>query len=115
MNEPISSAFSAESDPYRTPSARLADASPLFIPYEGQTRMRLTIASGMSRARVRIDPSADALLTVHHGAELRPALRITGSEVRLTWPARSLTGWMRALLDPKWPSMPMITCIAWCA
>jgi hypothetical protein len=93
MNPAIPNAFFAGSHPYRTRSAELTDGSPLSIPYDGQTRMRLTITSGMASARLRVDPSADALLTIHHDAGA-PALRVAGSEVRLSW-SSSLADWLR--------------------
>jgi len=93
MNPLIPKAFFAGSDPYRTRPARPTDASPVSIPYDGQTRMRLTITSGMSSARLRVDPSADALLTIHHDGEA-PELRVAGSEVRLAW-SSSFADWLR--------------------
>ncbi len=96
MNPSIPNAFFAGPDPYRTPSAEPAAGSPLSIPYDGQTRMRLTITSGMSSARLRVDPSADALLTIHHDAGAPPALRVAGSDVRLSW-SSSLADWVRSM------------------
>jgi hypothetical protein len=93
MNPAIPNAFFAGSHPYRTRSAEPIAGSPLSIPYDGQTRMRLTITSGMASARLRVDPSADALLTIHCDAGA-PELRVAGSEVRLSW-SSSLADWLR--------------------
>src|SRR5688572_31004938 len=93
MNPSIPNAFFAGSDPYRTRSAPPTDGSSLSIPYDGQTRMRLTVTSGMSSARLRVDPSADALVTIHHDGGA-PELRVAGSEVRLSC-SSSLADWLR--------------------
>jgi hypothetical protein len=69
----------------------------LAVPYAGQTRMRLTITSGMADARVRIDPDATDLIAIEHGAAVPPRLRVSGSEVRLSWPV-SVGSWLRAVL-----------------
>jgi hypothetical protein len=55
--------------------------------------MRLTITSGISRALLRVDPSAKALLAIDHDSG-GPELRVAGSEVRLSWPS-SLADWFR--------------------
>jgi hypothetical protein len=59
--------------------------------------MQLTVASGMASSRMRIDPSANTLVTVHHDAGPPPELRVVGAEVRLSWPTRSLTDWLCAV------------------
>jgi hypothetical protein len=85
--------------PYRTP--RRADLGPglgsLTIPYTGQTRMRLTITSGMSDARVRVDPDATDLIAIDCGEGSPPRLRVSASEVRLSWPI-TIGSWLRAAL-----------------
>lgn len=67
------------------------------VPYEGQTRMQLTILSGTANARVRIDPDATELISITaDGVETR--LRVSPTEVRLWWP-KTLGGWLRSFLD----------------
>ena len=69
----------------------------LTIPYAGQTRMRLTITSGMADARVRIDPEASDLIAIDHGEGTLPRLRVSASELRVSWRA-SIGSWLRAAL-----------------
>jgi hypothetical protein len=87
------------SHPFRTAPFHDADAEldGLTVPYAGQTRMRLTIASGMADARVRIDPDATDLIAIDHGEGISPRLRVSSSELRLSWPA-TLGSWLRAAL-----------------
>jgi hypothetical protein len=71
----------------------------LTVPYAGQTRMRLTITSGMADARVRIDPAATDLIAIaDDGEDIPPRLRISSSELRLSWPT-SIGSWLRAALS----------------
>jgi hypothetical protein len=67
------------------------------IPYTGQTRMRLTIASGMADAIVRIDPDAVDLIAVDCCACLAPRLRVSGAELRVSRPA-TFGAWLRGVL-----------------
>jgi|SoiMethySBSTD1v2_1073268.scaffolds.fasta_scaffold14956_9 hypothetical protein len=115
MNEPNFAGFFPGFDPYRSRSAPPIEVSPLSIPYDGQTRMRLTVASGMASARVRIDPSANALVTVHHDGAEPPALRVAGSEVRLSWPSWSLTNWLRGMFagHPGGLEIVLHAAVAW--
>src|SRR5262245_33794766 len=114
MNPSISNAFCAGADPYRTRSADPTDGSPLSIPYGGQTRMRLTITSGMSSARLRVDPSADALLTIHHDTAAPPLLRVAGSEARLSW-SSSFGDWLRHLFRGQHSDVEIVLhpAVAW--
>ncbi|UJR83237.1 hypothetical protein [Sandaracinus amylolyticus] len=90
MNEP-------GSDPYRTSARPPSEPTgALSIPYDGQTRMRLVIASGLCRTHVRVDPSAGALIALDPGVGPVPRLRVHGSEVRVSWPM-SATDWLHAL------------------
>jgi hypothetical protein len=82
------------SDPFRSVPHDL-DLDRLAVPYAGQTRMRLTVTSGMSDARVRVDPDATALIAVEHDAEIAPRLRVSGSDLRLSWPV-TFGSWLRA-------------------
>ncbi|AKF04243.1 hypothetical protein [Sandaracinus amylolyticus] len=91
MNEP-------GSDPYRTPARPPSErAHALSSPYDGQTHMRLVIASGLCRAHVRVDPSADALITIDPGVGPAPRLRVHGGEARVSWPM-SPADWLHALV-----------------
>jgi hypothetical protein len=80
--------------PYRDADLELDD---LTVPYAGQMRMRLTIASGLAHARVHIDPDATELIAIDHGEGTPPRLRVSGSELRLSWPT-TIGSWLRAAL-----------------
>ena len=87
--------------PYRTDADFGADLGTrledLAIPYTGQTRMRLTITSGMSDARVRVDPDATDLIAIDCGDALPPRLWVSASELRVSWPT-TIGSWLRAAL-----------------
>jgi hypothetical protein len=85
------------SDPFRAGSCGDADLGldGLSVPYVGQTRMRLTISSGMADALVRIDPDATELIAIDWGEGTPPHLRVSASEVRVSWPA-TLASWLCA-------------------
>ena len=78
------------------------DANPeldgLTVPYTGQTRMRLTITSGMADARVRIDPDANELIAIDCSEGTPPRLRVSASELRVSWPHATIGSWLRAAL-----------------
>jgi hypothetical protein len=86
-------------DSYRTlPDAELgAGFGPLTIPYAGQNRMRLMLGSGMSDACVRVDPDATDLIALECGDGEPPRLRVSASELRLSWP-RTVGSWLCAVL-----------------
>lgn len=86
--------------PYRTaPALRTFDPDSTRVPYDGQTRMRLTTSSGLAHARIVIDPAARDLLAVECGDGPPPRIRLAGGELALTW--RRLFGdWLRDLLTP---------------
>jgi hypothetical protein len=69
----------------------------ITVPYAGETRMRLTITSGMADARVRIDPDATDLLAIDWGEGTPPRLRTSASELRVSWPT-TIGSWLRAAL-----------------
>jgi len=69
----------------------------LTVPYAGQTRMRLTIASGLADALIRIDPDATDLVAIDHGDGTPPRLRVSASELRVSWPS-TFGSWLRAAL-----------------
>jgi hypothetical protein len=72
------------------------DGDGLTVPYTGQTRMRLTITSGLADARVRIDPDAVDLITIDSGEGIPARLRVSASEVRVSWPPGTIASWLRA-------------------
>lgn len=82
------------SHPFRTASYREVDG--FTVPYAGQTRMRLTITSGMADARIRIDPEATDLIAIDQGDGVAPRLRVSSSELRLSWPAGTIGSWLRS-------------------
>ncbi|MEY4510474.1 MAG: hypothetical protein RLZZ450_2596 [Pseudomonadota bacterium] len=73
------------------------DLGGLAVPYAGQTRMRLTITSGMADACVRIDPDATDLLAIAYGDDLSPRVRVSSSELRVSWPS-TMWSWLCATL-----------------
>ena len=85
--------------PYATASdlEDLEDLEGLTIPYTGQTRMRLTITSGLCDARVRVDPDATDLIAIDCGEGILPRLWVSASELRVSWP-NTLGSWLRAVL-----------------
>jgi hypothetical protein len=86
--------------PYRTASApRTFDPDSSRVPYDGQTRMRLTISSGLAHARIVIDPAARDLLAIDCGDGPLPRIRLAGGELALTW-RRMFGDWLRDLFTP---------------
>ena len=87
------------SHPFRTAPYRDDDVEldGLAVPYDGQTRMRLTITSGLADARVRIDPEATDLIAIDCGEGTPPRLRVSASELRVSWPA-TIGSWLLAAL-----------------
>jgi len=89
------------SEPSNTPPLRAADGElgGLTVPYAGQTRMRLTITSGLANARFRIDPDATELVVIDCGERTPPRLRVSASELRVSWPWPTTIGaWLRAAI-----------------
>src|SRR5688572_2860958 len=81
--------------PYRTaPAPRTFDADSARVPYDGQTRMRLTISSGLAHARIVIDPAARDLVAIVSGDGPRPRIRLAAGEIALTWRV-SFGDWLR--------------------
>ena len=81
--------------PYRTaPAPRAFDAESARVPYDGQTRMRLTISSGLAHARIVIDPAARDLVAIESGDGPRPRIRLAAGEIALTWRV-SFGDWLR--------------------
>ena len=69
----------------------------LSVPYTGQARMRLTIASGLSDALVRVDPDVVDLIAIDCDESLSPRLRVSASDLRVSWPMTWGT-WLRTVL-----------------
>jgi hypothetical protein len=88
------------SHPYPSAPYRDADLEPagLAVPYAGQIRMRLTITSGMADARVRIDPEATDLIKIDCDEDSPPRLRVSSSELRVSWRHETIGSWLLAAL-----------------
>jgi len=97
------------SHPFRTPQYSEADVEldGLTVAYACQTRMRLTIMSGMSDARVRIDPGATHLIAIDYGEGTPPRLRVSASEVRVSWPT-TIGSWLRAALAGEYRDVEIV-------
>lgn len=80
--------------PFRAPDAEF---DRLGVPYAGQTRMQLTITSGMAGAHLRVDPQATDLIAIDCGDGTPPRLRVSGSELRVSWPL-TFEAWLRTVL-----------------
>ena len=91
----LSASHPSLTEPY--PDANL-ELDGLTVPYTGQTRMRLTITSGMADARVRIDPDANELIAIDCSEGTPPRLRVSASELRVSWPHATIGSWLRAAL-----------------
>ncbi|MCE9573549.1 MAG: hypothetical protein K8W52_10365 [Deltaproteobacteria bacterium] len=90
----------ATDHPYRTAAApRAVDPDAARVPYDGQPRMRLAIASGLADARIVIDPAARDLLAIVGGDHPRPRIHLADGELALRW-RRSLGDWLREVLTP---------------
>ena len=98
------------SHPFRTAPYRDADVEldGLTVPYAGQTRMRLTITSGMADARVRIDPDATDLIAIDCGEGTPPRLRVSASELRVSWPHATIGSWLRAALAGEYRDIEIV-------
>jgi len=75
------------------------DCDELRVPYSGQTRMRLTLSSGLAHGRIVIDPAAQDLIAIHCGDGPEPHLRIAAGEIALSWRV-SFGDWLRTALRP---------------
>src|SRR6185436_15829081 len=75
------------------------DCDELRVPYSGQTRMRLTLSSGLAHGRIVIDPAAQDLIAIHCGDGPVPHLRIAAGEIALSWRV-SFGDWLRTALRP---------------
>jgi hypothetical protein len=92
--------FTTTEHPYRTaPPPRTHDPAATRIPYDGQTRIHLTIPSGLAHARIVIDPAARDLFAIDCGDGPWPQLRLIGDDLTVTW-RRSFGDWLRDLVSP---------------
>jgi hypothetical protein len=98
------------SHPFHTAPYRDADVEldVLTVPYAGQTRMRLTITSGMADAHVRIDPDANDLIAIDCGEGTLPRLRASASELRVSWPFSTIGSWLRAVLAGEYRDIEIV-------
>jgi len=81
--------------PYRTvPTPHMFDPESARVPYDGQTRMRLTISSGLAHARIVIDPAARDLVAIESGDGPQPRIRLAAGEIALSWRV-SFGDWLR--------------------
>ncbi|MEJ7598857.1 MAG: hypothetical protein WKG01_13195 [Kofleriaceae bacterium] len=94
MFDPIPAPFPL--DPYRTQPPRMFDAEQTRLPYDGQTRMCLTVCAGLAHARIVVDPGARDLVAIESGHGPRPWIRLAAGEVELTWRV-SFGDWLRDL------------------
>jgi hypothetical protein len=101
--------------PYRAaPVPRTFDPDSSRVPYDGQTRMRLTISSGLAHARIVIDPAARDLLAIDCDDGPRPRIRLASGELALAW--RRLFGdWLRDLFTPGLSDVAIVLhpAVAW--
>ena len=97
------------SHPFRTAPYSETDLEldMLTVPYAGQTRMQLTITSGMAGARVRIDPDATDLIAIDYGEGRPPHLRVSPSELRVSWPD-TIGSWLRAALTGEYRDVEIV-------
>ena len=94
--------------PYRTAfEPSLFEGDGLRVPYTGQTRMRLALSSGLTHARIVIDPAAEDLIAIRCGDGFPPRLRVAAGEIALSW-SGSFGDW---LLGALWPSNRDVTLV----
>lgn len=95
------------SEPFRSGRYRDADTDGFSVPYAGQSRMRLTITSGMADAHIRIDPDAADLIAIDYGDGNPPRLRVSASELRVSWPA-TIGSWLCAALSGEYRDIEVV-------
>jgi hypothetical protein len=79
----------------------------ITVPYAGQTSMRLTIGSGIADALVRIDPNATDLIAIDCDEDALPRLRVSASELRVSWPT-TIGAWLRAALVGEYRDIEIV-------
>jgi hypothetical protein len=77
------------------------DGDGLRVPYRGQARMRLALASGLAHGFIVIDPAAQDLIAIQCGDGPEPRLRVVAGEIALGWRASSFGDWLRDALRPR--------------
>jgi len=83
--------------PYRTGHVPPPfDPESARVPYDGQTRMRLTISSGLAHARIVTDPAARDLVAIESGGGPQPRIRLAAGEIALTWRV-AFADWLRSV------------------
>ena len=84
------------SHPFRPAPYRYADVEleSITVPYAGQTRMQLTITSGMADARLRIDPDATDLIAIECNDHISPRLRVSSAELRVSCRHEKIWSWL---------------------
>ena len=106
---------STPAHPFRTaPPLRTFDSDAARVPYDGQTRMRLAIPSGLASARIVIDPAARDLLTVDCGGGPQPRIRLAGGELALIW-RLSVGEWLREMFTVGFGGVAIVLhpAVAW--
>ena len=83
------------------------EPEPLTVPYAGQTRMRLIITSGLADARITIDPGATDLIAIDCGHRTPPRLRVSASDLRVSWPS-AIGAWLFAALDGDYRDIEIV-------
>ena len=90
----------ASSGPYRTapfPQEEAWSDQDLTVPYEGQTRMRLIFAKGVSDLSLRVGATETALLRGHFDG-LVPSVSVAGDEVSIRYPRFGIADWLGGVL-----------------
>lgn len=86
--------------PYRTaafPHEEAWSDQDLTVPYEGQTRMRLIFAKGVSDLSLRVGATETALLRGHFDG-LVPNVSVAGDEVSIRYPRFGIADWLGGVL-----------------
>lgn len=86
--------------PYRTapfPPADAWSAPALTVPYEGQTRMRLLFAKGVSDLFLRVGATETALIRGHFDG-LVPSVSVAGDEISVRYPRFGIADWLGGFL-----------------
>lgn len=88
------------SGPYRSATFPSEDAwsdQELTVPYDGQTRMRLIFAKGVSDLSLRVGATETALLRAHFDAMI-PRVSVAGDEVTVRYPRVGIADWLGGFL-----------------
>src|SRR5215831_318652 len=86
--------------PYRTPAFTPDEPwsdQELTVPYEGQTRMRLLFAKGVSDLSLRVGATESALIHGHFDG-LVPSVSVAGDEVSIRYPRFGIADWLGGVL-----------------